>query len=126
MPAASMTEGILRPPALPKSVALQDSLRTSLPIPGPRTAQLGKTSIWNARSLGILRQQGKYLYVGLARGVALVSKLQAYHVLTGLPVVADGAVRTHPLRSLPVVLERFGLSLVDLLDETGLPRDLLA
>jgi AraC-like DNA-binding protein len=43
-----------------------------------------------------------------------------------MPVVPDGAVRTHPLLSLPPLLATFGLSLSDLLDEAGLPQDLLA
>jgi len=46
-----------------------------------------------------------------------IRSLQTIHSLTGLPVVADGAVRTQPLHSLLPVLAKFGLSMGDLLEE---------
>jgi AraC-like DNA-binding protein len=55
-----------------------------------------------------------------------IRSLATIHSWTGLPVVADGAVRTQPLHGLLPVLAKFGLSIGDLLEEAGMPQDLLA
>lgn len=48
------------------------------------------------------------------------------HDLTGMAHVKEGMVRAAPLRHIPEVLAGFGLPIEPLLDEVGLPRNVLA
>lgn len=45
--------------------------------------------------------------------------------LTGVAMVPEGMVRAHPLIGVPAALARFGVSLEDVLDGIGRPRDLI-
>lgn len=51
--------------------------------------------------------------------------MHAVNRLTGVPIIPEGMVRAHPLFGVPAALARFGVSLDDVLDGIGRPRDLI-